>query len=70
MMDNYNTDTQSPDRDFIRDSTDYWSSIDYKRLLRGDINPAKTDEELHDALGLGDRGIYHILTAIKRNNKP
>ena len=67
-MENYNTDIQ-PDRDFIRDSADYWSSIDYQQLLRGEINPAKADEELHDMLGLSDRAVYHILTAIKRNNK-
>ena len=67
-MDNFNTDTQPPSRDFTRDSVDYWSSIDYQRLLAGKIEPAKTDEDLHDTLGLGDRGIYHMLIAIKRNN--
>ena len=67
-MDNSNTDTQSPDRDATRDAVDYWSSIDYQRMLRGECKPARTDEELHDLLGLGDRGIYHMLDHIKRNN--
>ena len=40
----------------------------YERIRQRHVD-AKTDEELHDALGLSDRGIYHILTAIKRNNR-
>ena len=36
-MDNFNTDTQPPSRDFTRDSVDYWSSIDYQRLRQTKI---------------------------------
>ena len=69
-MENFNTDTQQSSRDSTRDSVDYWSAIDYQRLLAGKIESAKTDEDLHDTLGLGDRGLYHMLKAIgrKRNN--
>lgn len=67
-MENFNTDTQQSRRDLTRDSVDYWSAIDYQRLLAGKIEPAKTNEDLHDTLGLGDRAIYHMLIAIQRNN--
>lgn len=68
-MENFNTDTQLPSRDATRDSVDFWASIEYQKMLRGEREAVTTDEDLHDLLGLGDRGVYHILDHIKRNNK-
>lgn len=68
-MEKCNTDIQSPSRDETRDGVAFWASIEYQRMLRGEREAVKTDEELHDLLGLGDRGVYLILDHIKRNNK-
>lgn len=67
-MENSNTDTQCLNRGEIRDSVDFWMSIDYQKLVRGEIDPVPTNEELEDRLGLSDRGIDFILKRLKHDH--
>jgi hypothetical protein len=52
----------------VRDCSDYWSAIDYQRLLYGEISPALTNEDLEDSLGLSDRGMDFILKRLKEKH--
>lgn len=66
-MEKCNTDTPL-NRAEIRDSSEFWASIDHQQLLRGELEPAKTDEELEDRLGLGERALDFILKSVKKRH--
>ena len=67
-MDDNSTDTQC-DKGFVFDNARLWAAMDFQSMLLGKASASKTDEELHDRLGLADKRLDVILSEVRKKHK-